>query len=60
MGTENPGQGALTAPKPGSHPERWSAELLWTPTASSWAPDKSGNNMNLNSIPVSLMSVETI
>ena len=45
----------LTAPKPGSHPESWFAALVNTPTASRGAPDSSGSDMKVNSVPVSLM-----
>ena len=44
----DPGLWALTAPKPGSHPERLSAESVETPTASRWAPSRSGNDMKVH------------
>ena len=39
-GYSDPGLWALTAPEPGSHPERWSAGLVMTPTASRWGREQ--------------------
>ena len=48
------------APRRGSYPERRSAGLMGTPTASRWALDSSGSNMKVNSVPVSLTFVENM
>ena len=45
-----PAPWAPTAPKPGSLPERWSAELVRTPTASTRVRDSFGSATKVNSV----------
>ena len=51
---------APTAPKPGSHPESWSAGLVRTPTASRWVTDSSRSATEVNSVcgnPISVANM---
>ena len=46
--------------KPGSHPKKLFAGLVRTPTPSKCAPDSSENDMRINSMPVTLMSMRNM